>query len=77
MLIYSIDYEDPTKDCPSEFCVCIDKQSDPNFIACEAGVKTVYNTCVSLCEPGDFICFAACNREYDACLSDCSVLFAK
>ena len=59
------------KDCPSEFCTCRDVENDPNFIACDAYMKTQYIACIDDCPPGDHVCLAICNREYEENLKDC------
>ena len=57
--------------CMTPFCSCHDYLSNPDYIACERQAEVGYNRCLIECPTGDFLCIAACNREYESTLEDC------
>ena len=34
-------------------------------------MRDEYTECTSLCQPGDFVCIAVCNREYNENIENC------
>ena len=52
--------------CESDYCQCVDPESNADYIFCQRAAEAQYNRCVYTCDIGDAVCFSECNRDYTA-----------
>ena len=57
--------------CDSEYCVCGDFESEPNFIQCKHDAEDNYHRCAFDCPIDELSCFSDCSREYHIAFEKC------
>ena len=57
--------------CDSAFCVCIEPESDSNFVDCQKAAETEYHQCAFDCPVDDIHCISNCSRKYHEKFEKC------
>ena len=57
--------------CDSEYCVCGDFESEPNFIQCKHDAEDNYHRCAFDCPIDELTCYSDCSREYHISFEKC------